>query len=669
MTHASQTSPAPAETTPNPKPTSSKLRLAAIASAGALVISGCSSLYSFDGECGEIIPATAYPSINVENEDINSVITYSVDRDSITTQVNGGANTVYTYAFNGVMPPTGLFGEPPLGIFNSGIAIPVTPPLFQDVYVGPGPEQKLFDYVEASIRRFDDFQNFDQSLVPTTKDIERAGYFDLTQSVLLAQSGPDASISLSSNHVFTTLAHAPVVLMSTCGFDLSYATSNPNFSDWPAAFSADVARGAGNSFISTNEFDEPVGFNFGPSSARQLYPGYAPDNHSFSYQPTSTGSRLTFEYEVDDNDEPLLLMHSHVLPIPDFGDGQDTNGNLSDLFALTQEELLPLFWYMRAGQAISPLFGNEAEFLFDNLRFQNPAFAQYFETLVSPEPTVRDLLVEIAALFTANEITVNLDHRLDTEHFDELFIATQLESYQESNANWLAADPDNEPLPEPELINANVEGAFVYSTYLRAKGITTGEIKAFLAELANDPTAYQQLLGLRLDELSTPDGLNPSQAYLDAAADQEQFHEFIQWVLFSTGGIVDSETGYSFELMSFGENAEERDPGRTNSPVATDPSKPDLKAHGWVKRISDSEAKMYLRDPVGAGKVQFMLNGREIGWVRAIDATDPKLRVATSGPMAGRAYFVRTARLEPGRKNVLEIYVAGERVRRVAYGR
>jgi hypothetical protein len=37
--------------------------------------------------------------------------------------------------------------------------------------------------------------------------------------------------------------------------------------------------------------------------------------------------------------------------------------------------------------------------------------------------------------------------------------------------------------------------------------------------------------------------------------------------------------------------------------------------------------------------------------------------------MAGRAYFVRTARLEPGRKNVLEIYVNGERVRRVAYGR
>jgi hypothetical protein len=87
-----------------------------------------------------------------------------------------------------------------------------------------------------------------------------------------------------------------------------------------------------------------------------------------------------------------------------------------------------------------------------------------------------------------------------------------------------------------------------------------------------------------------------------------------------------------------------------------------------IRRISDTEAKLYLLDVVDAGKVQFMLNGRELGWVRAIDATDPKLRVADSGPMAGRAYFVRTAQLEPG-KNVLEIYVDGERVRRVAYGR
>jgi hypothetical protein len=61
-----------------------------------------------------------------------------------------------------------------------------------------------------------------------------------------------------------------------------------------------------------------------------------------------------------------------------------------------------------------------------------------------------------------------------------------------------------------------------------------------------------------------------------------------------------------------------------------------------------------------------MLNGREIAWVRAIDATDPKLRTVTAGPMAGVSYLVRTITLQPG-KNALEIYVDGERVRRVAY--
>jgi hypothetical protein len=87
-----------------------------------------------------------------------------------------------------------------------------------------------------------------------------------------------------------------------------------------------------------------------------------------------------------------------------------------------------------------------------------------------------------------------------------------------------------------------------------------------------------------------------------------------------------------------------------------------------IRRISETEAKLYLVDVVGAGKIQYILNGRELGWVRAIDATDPKLRVPSSGPMAGRAYFVRTAQLAPG-KNVLEVLVDGERVRRVAYTR
>tara|TARA_B110000503_G_C7168919_1_gene423317 strand:- start:130 stop:1977 length:1848 start_codon:yes stop_codon:yes gene_type:complete len=82
----------------------------------------------------------------------------------------------------------------------------------------------------------------------------------------------------------------------------------------------------------------------------------------------------------------------------------------------------------------------------------------------------------------------------------------------------------------------------------------------------------------------------------------------------------------------------------------------------WPKKLNDSSVKMYAKNIVGAGKVQFFLNGREIAWVRAADANDPKLRTAN-----GFQYLVRTVTLKAGMKNVLEIYVDGERVRRAAY--
>jgi hypothetical protein len=76
-----------------------------------------------------------------------------------------------------------------------------------------------------------------------------------------------------------------------------------------------------------------------------------------------------------------------------------------------------------------------------------------------------------------------------------------------------------------------------------------------------------------------------------------------------------------------------------------------------TKRMDDSSAKVYFYGAVGAGKIQFMLNGREIAWVNATDASDRKL---TDG------YLVRTVTLEPG-KNVIEVLVDGVQVRRTVY--
>ena len=90
-------------------------------------------------------------------------------------------------------------------------------------------------------------------------------------------------------------------------------------------------------------------------------------------------------------------------------------------------------------------------------------------------------------------------------------------------------------------------------------------------------------------------------------------------------------------------------------------------AGAWTS-INDAKTtvRMVFKDPVGVGKVQFMVNGEEIAWVRAVDATDPKLRSYTLNGTEV-PYLVRSVELKPDMKNVFEIHVDGERVWRAAY--
>lgn len=80
----------------------------------------------------------------------------------------------------------------------------------------------------------------------------------------------------------------------------------------------------------------------------------------------------------------------------------------------------------------------------------------------------------------------------------------------------------------------------------------------------------------------------------------------------------------------------------------------------WTSLKGDF-VKVYAKNLVGAGKVQFFVNGVERAWIRAVDQSDPKLRRAN-----GFDYLVRSIELTSG-KNTFEIFVDGERVRRVAY--
>jgi len=298
MTQASTTSPAPAETTPNPQSTRSKLRLAAIASAGALVLSGCSGVtqFAFDGECGDIISESAFPPILIDpNFFVATNLTYTVDRGSISTQVNGGSDTIYTYAFGGILGPNDIV-EPVLGQDSQvswlpESAIPVTPPMFEDVYQGLGPdgkESKEFDYFEAGVfESFEDLlDNFAGGGGPlTSADANRAGFFDREQAELFVGPGGDPSVMFAMNHTLTSLAQVPVVVMSTCGFRLPSPDFRDSVFDWLGDFSRDLEDEVdlGNSIISGDSFFDAEFAGFSPSSATQFYPGYTPQGYSFDY--------------------------------------------------------------------------------------------------------------------------------------------------------------------------------------------------------------------------------------------------------------------------------------------------------------------------------------------------------------------------------------------------
>ena len=99
------------------------------------------------------------------------------------------------------------------------------------------------------------------------------------------------------------------------------------------------------------------------------------------------------------------------------------------------------------------------------------------------------------------------------------------------------------------------------------------------------------------------------------------------------------------------------------SAIASDtPASTEDSAKPWTKKLDEASVKIYTKDLVGAGKVQFFVNGKEIAWVNATSADDPKLRTAN-----GSQYLVRTVYLVEGQKNVLEIWVEGVRAWRSAY--
>jgi hypothetical protein len=86
----------------------------------------------------------------------------------------------------------------------------------------------------------------------------------------------------------------------------------------------------------------------------------------------------------------------------------------------------------------------------------------------------------------------------------------------------------------------------------------------------------------------------------------------------------------------------------------------------WTKMSkSRTSIQMVAKNPVGAGKVQFLVNGKEVRWVRARSAADPKLFNAVVDGVS-QSYLRTRVALREG-KNVFEILVNGKRTWRASY--
>ena len=96
--------------------------------------------------------------------------------------------------------------------------------------------------------------------------------------------------------------------------------------------------------------------------------------------------------------------------------------------------------------------------------------------------------------------------------------------------------------------------------------------------------------------------------------------------------------------------------------IPADTCETELSKGRWTQLQSDGKTvKMYAKDPIGDGKIQFFVDGEEIAWVNAADEADPKLSFASSYP-----YLVRSVTLHEG-KNRFEIKLDGVRVWRATY--
>jgi hypothetical protein len=677
-----------------------KLTSLAIVATGSLVLSGCVGLFAYDQSCAEIQIDNLYPPIflNVDPDDLDvdpdDDASGDVTRPRLTTQLDWSAS-----AINGqTMSETHFYVGVPTALPNliASALVDVDDSFFDDDFDGDStPTEEEREQLLAELRADLDFikGSFNNIALSVPEPYSTASAPDPNQSLnswsteldyfealstssevnifdLLEVFGggllEEEGISEEARLAATIALHLPAVVGVTCGYQVPNPGSTAEASDFDARdyfydnLPEQIDRDGINFLIGLNVI-------WGDASAKALYPGFVADQMQLDLAKANSDSQVdTLSFSSRDPD--AFPITSSVIPwfknSIDLGFPDETDLGLAGLDPVEQ------FWSSSVGDTpiSSGFWGAQPQVDIDDELDEIPGPADMIE-------------IEFPLGLSPEGLRAQLRQR----YLEGDSLRTDVEQFEQEADEFAEGLGELEYLLAYTLFFTPIEGfslvAISYSIERFYLDPVTGDLlteaqwlegpigdapsAAFAGPMVSAvspsvaaPGSTVTLSGSRLDTVSamTIDGkplvLGPATASsITATLPADLSPGTKDLVLTSSLGSITVQSALSVTRAAVTAGAGS-DAGATAS----------------IRRLSEGEAKVWVRDVVGEGKVQIFLNGRELGWVRAIDATDPKLRVPSTGPMAGRAYFVRTAQLAPG-KNVLEVYVEGERVRRVAYTR
>lgn len=424
--------------------------------------------------------------------------------------------------------------------------------------------------------------------------------------------------------ILTSTLHLPVNLVATCGYSIE---------EFDAGFERDFIFNDGDSF-----------YELPNSTAREIYPGYAPGTTLFASTPDS----ISIESSIDDGRIPAF-----VNVVPWFGgladSVQDEGGDPWDFEALTDFEQ---FW---TSQIMFYEMSGIGEDSINATTFYN-------------DENMR------------SEIYAHLDEPLDQSHFEQLYLDAAIADWE----NWPDPDQDgiDDPMPTLESLGlGEMKYLFVYSIFTRE--VSDGRIQVYYSFEKYYPGVEGEIVTLDVFEeqqaelaaASTYDGPvissvtpNPATAGEIVTFAGDKLSEIKSLVVDSKKLEIISQTETQIKAKLPQEITSGLKDLKVESSSGTLVAQDLFTVSDGLITTQQIDTSITLKDNgvarllaknlVGVGKVQFKLNGKEVAWVNAVDASDPKLRKQN--------YLVRSVKLKTG-ANTLEVLLNGKRIKKANF--